>query len=131
MAHSRVRRVEVSTGIITTVAGDGTWGHNGDGGPAVHASLSGPAGLALVGIGRQVTLYIADYYNGSVRVVNPQGVISTLGAAKQFPTPSRLAYRSGGGLYVASDTGAVTAVNVNRGRPYQLATVARRPRKVT
>ena len=131
MAHSRVRRVEVRTGIITTVAGDGTWGHAGDGGPAVRASLSGPAGLALVGIGRQVTLYIADYYNGSIRVVNPQGVISTLGAPKQFPTPSRLAYRPGGWLYVASDTGAVTAVNVNRGRPYQLATVAHRTRKET
>jgi sugar lactone lactonase YvrE len=132
MGHNRVRRVDVVTGMITTVAGDGTPGSRGDGGPAARASLSGPAGIALVGIGRQLTLYIADYYNGSIRVVNPLGVITTLATPKQIPSPTRLAYRTGGWLYVASDTGAVTAVNVNKGRPYQLATTTvHRVRKVT
>jgi GT2 family glycosyltransferase len=132
LGHSRVRRIDVTSGVITTVAGNGTWGAGGDNGPAVSASLSGPVGLALTTtFGRQVTVYIADYYNGSIRVVNPSGVISTLGAPKQFPAPSRLAYRVGGWLYVASDSGAVTAVNVNKGRPYQLATVAHRTKKVT
>ncbi len=45
--HNRIRRVGVTSGIITTVAGDGTFGGGGDGGPATSASLAGPAGIAL------------------------------------------------------------------------------------
>jgi hypothetical protein len=114
------------------VAGDGTSGLHGDGGLAVRASLAGPAGLALVGSGRTLTLYIADYFNDSVRVVSATGVIGTLGLPRQFREPSRLAYRSGGWLYVASDTGSISAVNVNKGRPSELAiTSGPRVRKVT
>jgi GT2 family glycosyltransferase/sugar lactone lactonase YvrE len=131
MGHNRVRKVDARSGVITTVAGTGAYGAAGDGGPAVRAQLSGPVGLALVGIGRQVTLYIADYYNGSIRVVSPAGEISTLWTPKPFVSPSRLAYRTGGWLYVASDTGAVTAINVNKGRPYQLADIVHRPKKAT
>jgi len=132
MGHNRVRKVDAMTGIIVTVAGDGTAGWHGDGGLAVRASLSGPAGLALVGTGRQMTLYIADYFNDSVRTVNPAGVINTVALPRQFRSPSRLAYRSGGWLYVASDTGTVSVVNVNKGHPYELAISAPpRARKVT
>ena len=97
----------------------------------MRASLAGPAGIALVGSGRRLTVYIADYYNGSVRAVGADGIVSTIGGPRRFITPSRLAYRSGGWLYVASDSGSVTAVNVTKGRPYQIATAARRIRKVT
>jgi sugar lactone lactonase YvrE len=132
MGHNRVRRVDAMTGTIVTVAGDGTSGWRGDGGLAVRGSLAGPAGLALVASGRQITLYIADYFNDSVRVVNPAGVITTLGLPRHIRMPSRLAYRPGGWLYVASDTGTVSAVNVNKGRPFELAiTAPPRPRKVT
>jgi hypothetical protein len=78
-----------------------------------------------------LTLYIAEYSSGSVRAVNPNGVISTLGAAGRFIAPTRLAYRAGGWLYVASESGAVTAVNVVKGQPFQLATIAWRMRKQT
>ena len=104
MGHNRIRVVDAHTGIITTVAGDGRLGGRGDGGPAVAASLGGPASLALVSEGRQVTIFIAEYFNGSVRVVDPNGVVSTLGEPGRFTAPSRLAYRAGGWLYVASDT---------------------------
>ena len=77
-----------------------------------------------------MTLYIAEYLTGSVRVVDPSGVISTLGAPGRFIAPSRLAYRAGGWLYVASENGSVTAVDVVKGHPYQVATIAR-PRKQT
>jgi len=132
MGHNRVRKVDAMTGTIVTVAGDGTSGLHGDGGLAVRASLGGPAGLALVGSGRTLTLYIADYFNDSVRVVSATGVIGTLGLPRQFRAPSRLAYRSGGWLYVASDTGSISAVNVNKGRPTELAiSTPPRARKVT
>lgn len=130
MGHNRVRVIDAITGIIRTIAGNGTAALSGDGGPATAASLSGPAGLALVPIGRHVTLYIADYFNGSVRVVMPDGMISTLGAPHQFTAPSRLAYRPGGWLYIANDRGEVTTVNVNKS-PYEVATLARLRKKVT
>src|SRR5437763_1670172 len=48
MHHNRVRRVDARTHIITTVAGNGRWGFTGDDGPAVEATMSGPAGVAVV-----------------------------------------------------------------------------------
>ncbi len=131
MGHNRVRVVGGTTGIISTVAGDGQTGGQGDGGPARAASLGGPTSLALVPKGRQMTIFVAEYLNGSVRVVDANGVISTLGEPGRFKAPSRLAYRTGGWLYVASERGAITAVNVEKGHPYQIATVARRARKQT
>jgi sugar lactone lactonase YvrE len=131
MGHNRVRVVDARTGVITTVAGDGQLGGRGDAGPAVAASLGGPASLALVTQGRRVTLFIAEYFNGSVRVVEPGGRIETLGEPGRFSAPSRLAYRAGGWLYVASGGGSVTALNVAKGRPYQVATIARLMRKQT
>jgi sugar lactone lactonase YvrE len=122
MGHHRVRVVDARTGVITTVAGDGRDALRGDGGPAVTASLSGPAGLALVPSGRRVVLYIADYYNNRVRTVGIDGRIATVPGLGSFAAPLRLAMRPGGWLYVASDTGTVIAVNVNKA-PLQMATV--------
>jgi sugar lactone lactonase YvrE len=122
MGHHRVRIVDAHTGVITTIAGDGLDAMRGDGGPAVAASLSGPAGVALVPSGRRVVLYIADYYNGRVRMVGTDGVISTVPGLDHFSAPSRLAMRPGGWLYVANDTGLVIAVNVNKA-PFELAKV--------
>ena len=75
MHHNRIRKVDARTRIITTVAG-GAWGYSGDDGPAVEARLAGPAGVAVVPEpGGKVTLFIADYYNGHVRAVGPDGII--------------------------------------------------------
>ena len=52
-----IRKVAAATGVITTVAGNGTCGYSGDGGPATSAQLSGPEGVAVDGAGN---LYIAD-----------------------------------------------------------------------
>src|ERR1039458_10394076 len=69
----RIRRVS-ATGIISTVAGNGVAGYSGDGGQAVNASLSAETGLALDPSGN---LYIADAHNMCVRMVTPNGIIST------------------------------------------------------
>jgi sugar lactone lactonase YvrE len=97
MHHQRVRKVDAATHIITTVAGSGRWGHTGDGWPATDASLAGPAGIAVVPdeFGG-VTLYIADYYNGRVRSVTPDGVIHDVGGEERvtFDAPTRVAFAS-------------------------------------
>jgi RHS repeat-associated protein len=64
----RVRKVQAASGIISTVAGIGTYGYSGDGGPAVNAQLGGPDGLAL---GPNGTLYIADTNNERIRAITP------------------------------------------------------------
>jgi sugar lactone lactonase YvrE len=63
---SRVRKVDVSTRIISTVAGLGGQGEGGDGGPAVNARLSSPTGVA---VDSAANLYIAEYNNARVRRV--------------------------------------------------------------
>jgi len=71
-----VRKVAVGTGIITTVAGTGTAGFAGDGGPATGARLSNPSSVAVDAAG---DLYIADSGNYRVRKVSAStGVISTI-----------------------------------------------------
>jgi sugar lactone lactonase YvrE len=75
-SNNRVRKVDLSTGIITTVAGTGETGYTGDGMPAVEAGLSGPSGLAL---GPDGDLYIADTFSGRIRRIDPAtGVIGTV-----------------------------------------------------
>jgi len=63
----RVREVAVSTGLISTVAGDGTGGYSGDGIPAISAELYYPDGLAVDTTGN---VYIADSGNGRIRQVS-------------------------------------------------------------
>ena len=51
-ANSRIRKVTVSTGIISTIAGTGSYAYNGDGGAALSAALYGSSGVALDSSGR-------------------------------------------------------------------------------
>ena len=62
--NSRIRKI--TAGIITTVAGDSTFGYSGDGGPATAAELLDPSGVALDDSGN---IYITDRYNNNVRKV--------------------------------------------------------------
>lgn len=61
-----IRRLDAKTGILTTVAGDGTPGFEGDGGPAAKARLNLPTGLGLDGKGN---LYVVDSINARIRKI--------------------------------------------------------------
>lgn len=71
--NNRVRRI--ANGMVSTVAGNGRNGFSGDNGPAPQAQLSYPEGIA---VGRDGTLYIADWQNRRVRRVDARGVITTI-----------------------------------------------------
>ncbi len=74
--NDRIRKVNLTTGIITTVAGNGTWNYTGDGGPATGAELGIPTSVRVDDLGN---VYIADFYNNAVRAVNPwDSTITTL-----------------------------------------------------
>ncbi len=72
--YDRVRKVSPD-GIITTVAGTGLRGFNGDGGPATEAELYQPYDVE---VGVDGSVYIADYGNHRVRRVDPAGIITTV-----------------------------------------------------
>src|SRR5664279_2772055 len=113
--HNRVRKIDTS-GIITTVAGKGTAGFSGDGGPATSAQLNLPYGLAVDLAGY---LYIADLENNRVRRVGPDGMIVTyagtggqgssgdggLATSAQMLSPRNLAVDSAGNLYISEFSG--------------------------
>jgi len=74
--NNRIRKVTASTGYISTVAGNGTAGYSGDGGPATSAKLESPEGIAVDATGN---IYFSDYLNNRIRKVTAStGYISTL-----------------------------------------------------
>jgi GT2 family glycosyltransferase len=111
MHHYRVRKVDARTHVITTVAGSGQYGNTGDDGPATQASLTGPAGVAVVAQPNgKVMIFIADYYSGQVRVVGPDGIVREVSDEGRvaFGAPTRVAFAplstGGGWLYVADSS---------------------------
>ena len=110
--NNRVRKVDLK-GMITTVAGGNTFGFSGDGGPATAATLYAPESIALDSIGN---LYIADWGNARVRLVNSAGFISTVAGNGsngyngdgQLATAARISARcvaldAAGNLYIADE----------------------------
>ncbi|MGZ3931666.1 MAG: NHL domain-containing protein, partial [Bacteroidia bacterium] len=71
--NNRIRKV-TPLGIISTLAGNGTAGYGGDGGPASSALLNGPIAVAVDKVN---SIYVVDYNNHSVRKINSSGTIST------------------------------------------------------
>ena len=73
--NHRIRKVTVSTGIISTIAGTGTNSYSGDNGAATSAGLNYPRGVGLDTAGN---VYIADSYNNRIRKVTISTGIITL-----------------------------------------------------
>jgi sugar lactone lactonase YvrE len=71
---NRIRKVSPD-GIIHTVAGNGTFGFSGDGGPAISAQLAAPSSLAIDSGGN---LFVADTYNDRIREITLDGTIRTV-----------------------------------------------------
>jgi hypothetical protein len=111
--NNRVRKISITTGLITTVAGNGTHGYSGDNGPATSAALGYVEGIAVDAAGN---IYIADTDNQRIRMVSStNGNITTVagngtggysgdgGAAvnAQLANPSGVAVDGSGNLYIA------------------------------
>jgi len=101
--NHRIRRVSPG-GVITTVAGTGTPGFSGDGGPATNAMLHYPA---TVVVDRDGSLFIVDEYNYRVRRVDPNGIITTVAGTG---TPG---FSGDGGPATAAATGILYHIAVD------------------
>lgn len=85
MVNHLVRRVDVKTGIISTVAGTGKKGDSGDGGPAAAATMNQPHSIALSAEGN---IYICDILNHRVRRVDAKsGNIENFGGTGEKKSP--------------------------------------------
>ena len=108
--NNAIRKI-APDGTITTVAGTGEPGYSGDGGPATAAQLSTPVGLVLDASGN---LYIADTENNRIRMIAPDGTITTVAGTGQegfsgdggpataawLNFPTLLALDASGNLYI-------------------------------
>ena len=111
LGNNRVRKVGPD-GVITTVAGTGTAGSAGDGGPALSAQLNAPRNVAVDGFGG---LYIAEFSGHRIRLITPDGLIQTIAGtgssgsagegvaatAAQLSYPAGMAVDFTGTLYIA------------------------------
>ncbi|CUU56463.1 Serine/threonine protein kinase [Parafrankia irregularis] len=109
--NNRIRRID-RTGRITTVAGNGTAGFDGDGGPATSASLQEPSGVVVAPDG---TLFIADNGNHRIRRVGTNGIITTIAGQSDSGFAGEV---SEDGLIFAGD--GLPAVNAKLNNPNSL-----------
>jgi trimeric autotransporter adhesin len=112
-SNNRIRKVTASTGKISTVAGNGTYGYSGDGAAATSAELYLPTGVA---VDASDNIYIADFGNNRIRMVTfSTGVISTIAGsgtagftgdgnsatAAELNGPAGVALDTNGDLFIA------------------------------
>jgi sugar lactone lactonase YvrE len=118
----RIRKIGLD-GIVTTVAGNGESGYDGDGGPAISAQLGSPSGIAVDSKGN---LYIGEYYAGRVRMVDPNGIITTI--AGNWSNPGNY---GDGGPAAQAEMGSIISIALDQfGNLYLADDKSARVRKV-
>ena len=113
ISNNRIRKITISTGIISTIAGTGTGGYNGDGILATAAQINIPSALAFDNNG---DLYFTDRSNSRIRkIAMATGIISTvagtaatgyngdgiLATAAQLNNPNEVSFDASGDMYIA------------------------------
>ena len=119
----RIRRIDAVTGLTSTVAGNGSGGFSGDGGPAINAQLNQPMRVLT---DQQNHLYITDYLNLRIRMVDlTTGIITTIAgngtenyvsgarADQTGMLPFAMAFDNKGDLYFSQHPGPFVSYTTN------------------
>ena len=109
--NNRIRKIAKATGLISTVAGNGTLGYGGDNGPATSAMLAYPASMTIAA---DQSIYVADQGNFRVRKIAPDGTITAFAGSgvsgvkdggpasdAYLNLPDGIGLDAGGNLYIA------------------------------
>jgi len=117
--NDRVRKVTAFTGIISTVAGDGTAGYSGDGELATSAEINDPSSVAVDAVGN---LYIADNSNHRIRkVMSSTGDITTVAGIGATGLHGKCAASGLGGLATNAEICYFTGIAVDSAGDFYLA----------
>ena len=104
--NQRVRKIDMSTGIINTIAGTGTLGYSGDGGPALNAKFNFPVEVFVQSNGN---IYIGDANNYRIRKIDAAtGIITTIAGTGLG------SYSGDGGLAISAEIKEVYGIFVDR-----------------
>jgi uncharacterized alkaline shock family protein YloU len=139
--NHRIRKVTISTGIITTIAGTGTASYSGDNGPATSAELNYPLGVALDASGTFSFLhflfnfltssfclgnvYIADTYNNRIRKVTAStGIITTIAGTGTTTYSGDNGLATSATLYYPADVALDSAGNCSRQHSVYIITLS-------
>jgi len=109
--NCRIRKVTAS-GVISTIAGNGSVGYSGDGGPATAAALRHPTNVCINNIGE---VFVSDQANNCIRKISTSGIITTVAGtgtagyygdggpatAAELTSPSCVLLDSAGNLFIA------------------------------
>lgn len=118
--NNRIRKVN-TTGIITTIAGNGTAAYSGDGGLATAAEINNPSGIGFDAAGN---IYIVDSYNNRIRMINTSGIITTIAGTGTG------AYSGDGGQATVAELKTPRAIAISLGNLYIADEANNRIRKI-
>ncbi len=113
IGNERIRKID-KNGIINTIAGNGTYGFSGDGGPAINAAFEDPAGICGDTSGN---IFVADEFNNKIREITKNGNITTVAGCgvrgysgdggpamlAEFYYPSGVAVDKSGNIFIADE----------------------------
>ena len=115
-SNNVIRKINTA-GVISTYAGIGNAGFSGDGGQATAAKLSNPQGIKFDAAGN---LYIADFGNAKVRMINTAGIITTVAGSyggysgdggqatdAYLNGPNSVSFDASGNMYISDQNNAV------------------------
>lgn len=98
-SDSKIRKID-KQGIISTIAGTGEEGFDGDGGPAIEAQLNNPNALKF---DRWGNLFVLDSYNNRIRRINTQGTIDTVYDGGGDSRVSSFTLGNDGSIYISDN----------------------------
>ncbi len=119
-SNNMVRELVQSSDVVNTFAGTGTAGFTGDGGLATAAELNDPDGVARDSSGN---IYIADYYNCVIRMVNPAGDISTFAGIDTSAPSTSCGYSGDGGPATSAQLNSPNSVYVDSNNNVYIADI--------